>query len=152
MQLHRITTGIVAAILFCLGCAKLLDSTANHSFFQEPDPVFALLTNRQLMMLAGAFEIAVAAFIWREEPVKRRSAAILWFCGLVILYKFGVHLTYDLRPCSCLGIFGRTLKLSTYQLEQVTWLMLVLFTIVATFAWAGSLRSGRSVPIPQPNI
>lgn len=125
-----IASQLAAAIMLATGLLKVLDSTVRADYFDQPDSVFFFLSNRQMMLIAAALEIGIAVYIWSIPSIKHRGFALLWLCSLFILYKTGLEKTFATKPCSCLGILGRWLKLSNHQLEIITWSL--LFAMIAT--------------------
>jgi hypothetical protein len=118
---------VAAVLLVALAVSKVLDSTNENRYFQEPDPLLTFLSNRQLMLLAAMFEVGVATYLWLSRTLSSRGWALLYFCGAAAAYKIGSLFIYNLKPCTCLGIVGRTLHLSTGELEFYTWALLALF-------------------------
>jgi hypothetical protein len=123
---HLFAARSAAVLLLVTALSKVLDSAHQNSYFQEPDPLFAFVTNRELMLLAAMLEVGVATYLWLSRDIKSRGWALLYFCCAAATYKIGSLFTYDLKPCSCLGIIGRTLRLNTGELEFITWSLLAL--------------------------
>lgn len=133
---------VIATVLFATAVFKLLDANVDNRYFLEPNGLLTFLTNRQLTLLASAFEIAVACYLWIEKCLKKRALIVLWFCGIVGIYKTSLHFTYNVVPCSCLGILGRALQFSNAQLELLTWSILLVFSASAVVIYlaGGSAR------------
>ncbi len=127
-MLHRVFSFLTlccVALLFITGLAKLLDVSSKNEFLDSIDSLLPFMTHKQTMIIAAVFELAVAWRVWSVASLMQRSATLLWFCGIVSVYKVGLHVTYSTVPCSCLGVIGRLFQLSSPQLELTTWMVLV---------------------------
>lgn len=133
MQFLKIIIRSIALILIATAILKVLEVTKQNAYFEEPDAVTGFLSNRQMLLLAAAFEAGVACYLLRSKSIKISSWVILWFCSIVAVYKIFLKMTYATVPCACLGIITKALKLSTHQAEVVTWSLLCLFSAAA--AW-----------------
>lgn len=143
-----IVSKLAAIILLATGLLKILDSTVRADYFDQPDSVFFFLSNRQMMLIAAALEIGVAVYIWFAPSIKHRGIALLWLCSSFVLYKIGSEKTFATKPCSCLGILGKWLKLSNHQLEVITWSLLFTMIAMAIIILIGSshkLEKGRLI-------
>lgn len=135
MHVHRELSWsmrVAAIILVATALLKLLDSLVRHEYFEYSDSLFYFLSHRQVMLVASGLEIGIATFIWISAPI-RQSIALFWFCCIVGSYKIAMHFTYDTKPCSCLGVLGRTFGLSNNQLEQLTWLLLGGMVLISLY-------------------
>ena len=124
MQLAQFSTRSGAAVLLATGALKFFEAFQQHLYFNEPDSVMPFLTNRQLLIIAGSFEIAVGAYVWFTASLERRGLALLWFCSVVTVYKIGRYFTRAVYPCSCLGILEKWLNLTWKQTDILSWLIL----------------------------
>lgn len=122
-------TKVFAGILVATAIAKWLDASSAHRYWEEPDPLLPFLSVRELLLLAGAFEVAVGVYVWFAVSLVARARALLWFCAIVLTYKVCLFFTYDVTPCNCFGVIGKALRLNQSQLDTTTWLL--LSTIVA---------------------
>ncbi len=142
MRPYMVVMRFAALVLASTGILKLLDSLGQHDYYQEQDALFFFLNNRQIILLAGALELGLAAFLWLEKSLQQSSLALIWFCSILATYKLGLVYTYNIRPCSCLGILGRLLKMSNRQLELATWLLLLCLIFLAIATLSESRRIG----------
>jgi hypothetical protein len=149
---NNVTTRCAAFVLFAIGISKFLDATGNQQYFKDPDTLVSFMSHRQLMLFGAACEIVVGLFIFYSNSLIRRGLALLWWCGVLTVYKVGLICTYDVLPCSCLGIFGRAMKLSNSALTSLTWSILIISALIgglAVFARervsVNDLRKGSAV-------
>ncbi len=126
LRSYSVAMRVAAVLLVALAVSKVLDSTNENPFFQQPDPLLPFLTNRQLMLLAAMFEVGVATYLWLSHNLSSRGWALLYFCAAAAAYKIGSLFVYNVKPCACLGIIGRYLNLGTGELELYTWVLLAL--------------------------
>jgi hypothetical protein len=80
----------------------------------------------------------------RPPSIKHRGLALLWLCSSFVLYKIGLEKTFATKPCSCLGILGKWLKLSNHQIDVITWSLLFSMICIAII-----LLIGRSYEIQK---
>jgi hypothetical protein len=128
---------ITAFLLILTSGAKLYESTGNHPYFQEPDSLLQSFTNKQIMLLASAFEIALAAYLLIERSVSKQGAALLSASGLLATYRISRKFTRAVLPCSCLGILSRWLRLSPIQIDVLTWTILFWMAMLGLFLIKG---------------
>ena len=116
-------------VLLLTGALKFLDVIKDSPYLQEGDVLLPFLTNKELMLMAGSLEIVVAMYVWISNSLQRRSFALLWFVITISVYKWGRTYMHATVPCSCLGVLGRALKLSSGWINFLTWL--TLFVLAA---------------------
>lgn len=131
-----------AVVLALTAVAKALDVAGSDSYLREHDRLLQFLTRRQTLISAVCLEVAVCVFIWFGETVRQKAYALAWFCTVAATYKLGLIMTYETRPCSCLGVVGKALALSAAQLEVVTWSLLVLMGGTPLLLLFGRKRAG----------
>lgn len=138
-----VCTRIAALVLFGTGLLKLLDSTGRDVYYDQPDSLLFFLAHRQLMVVAAAVEIAVAAYVWRSVSLRNRGLTLLWLSCVFISYKAAMHFTFESKPCSCLGILGKATRLSNANIALTTWLVLAFLGVVGLWAVVSGLRETR---------
>lgn len=136
MKRSTLIIRVVAGLLVGTSVLKLLDlaDAGRHPYFSERDPLFSCLSNLQVVLAAALFELGIAAAILTRKSGNMRALVLLWFSGIVSMYKLGLTIGPGVeRPCSCLGVLGRVSGLSHAQLDLVTWGLLLFLTAAALF-------------------
>lgn len=145
LHFFQCLTRFGALILIILSFLKMLESKQDAIYFQEADSVIQTFTNRQMMLIAAAFEILVGTYAWFVPSLRRRSYALLWFCSVVVIYKVGRYFTHAIYPCTCLGILTKWLQLSRIEADRITWLCLFFLVAVSSgFLFWESYREKRT--------
>jgi hypothetical protein len=140
-----------ALILIVLSFLKMLESKQDAIYFQEADSVIQVFSNRQMMLIASAFEILVGTYAWFVPSLRKRSYALLWFCCVVAIYKVGRYFTHAIYPCTCLGILTKWLKLNRNEADTISWLCLFFLAAVSVgFLFWRSRQSNRT-KLPTPS-
>jgi hypothetical protein len=141
MRIYQFLTRLGAIVLLATAALKMCESTKRNFYFQEPDSVVQFVNNRQLMLIAGSFEIIVAVYVWFTASLTRRSLALIWFCSIVALYKAGRYLTRAVYPCSCLGILEKWLNLTWRETDSIGWFVLALLVILSIACLCYEMRA-----------
>jgi hypothetical protein len=144
MKLTYWLTTACAVVLLLTGVSKLIDGAGNNPLLLDLDPVIPFLTTRQLMLVVGCIEVVLAVYIFRSHLISNRSMAVLWFVCMVSAYKICAYCMHARRPCSCLGFVGRAMKLSTIQMDRLTWLILAVLAILAVPGILASVKRPES--------
>lgn len=142
---NRLLTHLAAVVLVATGSLKLVESLQRHPHFREPDPVIGIVSNRQLMVAAGLYEIAIGCFLWFGRSLRHRGLVLLWFCSVILIYKGGRLLVKSDYPCSCLGLLTNWLQLSRASIEVVTWMVIAFLLATELLALSEKRRpAGKS--------
>lgn len=119
---------VAALLLIFTGGMKLVSGiqTTEGTFFRM-DPVITVLSRRELVMISGSFEIAIAAFIVFSERLSSlsKTVVIAWLATLFVMYRVGLRWEGEHLPCNCLGNIGALLRLSVNQTEALSGLILL---------------------------
>jgi len=91
-----------AAILLITGLLKLISATQGFGYLTLTNPVFGFLSNRHLVLISAAVEVAVALFICRRTSAEGLTA-VAWLAMLLITYRIGLFIINYQGPCLCLG-------------------------------------------------
>lgn len=123
---------VLGIILLVLGILKfhglLFERDAyTASYLSFHNPFFGFLTNRPVLAIAASLEIFVGWHVLCHRGLFTASL-LLWFSGLVVLYKVGLASIQYHGPCGCL--FGVNTFLPFTAHEQRT---ISEFIIIATF-------------------
>jgi hypothetical protein len=110
-----------AALLLLTALAKGFSALGSNTILEKPDPVFWFLRNRELLVLVGLVEMAMAGLLISRIPLKVRRGALLWLCANFVLYRAGLWMTGAPPACKCLGDVAGRLGLSD---AQASWIML----------------------------
>lgn len=131
-----------AVLLILTALAKGFSALGSNTILEKPDPVFWVLKNRELLVLVGVVEMAVAGLLLSSMPVKVRRGGLLWLCANFLLYRAGLWMTGSAPSCKCMGDLAGQLDLSD---AQASWIMLgilgYLFGGSLFFLWRS--RSAR---------
>jgi hypothetical protein len=126
------------------------------------NPIVFFLTNRTVLSLAAAAEIAVGAHALRSiTPVSLRAAPLMWLACCALVYKVGLALVHYKGPCGCLLGINRFLPLRPGAQRWVSDVIVVVAVIVSVAvlildrrlrgrAGSGTERADSSVQIPAP--
>lgn len=79
-------------------------TTARLSVVDQYNAVVPLLTNGQLLVLAGVLEIFVAASVFRANEAFPKAAALAWIGTLFLTYRVALEWMVPDASCACLGI------------------------------------------------
>jgi hypothetical protein len=119
--------------LSATGSAKVLSFFEAAKSLSLSDPLFPILSQRELLSGVGLIEIAVAAFLlFARVDLVAKLAVIAWISSLFVLYRVGLSLIGYHGPCSCLGRFGQSLPISEASLKTALLLLLA-------YLWIGSV-------------
>lgn len=127
--------------LHLLATSILLLFAASHfAFLTVPDvshtlqnPVFPLVVNKTMYLIAGLFEAVTGLLCLRLRGRDAANIVILTFVGVILWYRWAFYFTGGTQ-CSCLGILGRMLHLSKPQEKVLPILALVVLTMT-TLPW-----------------
>jgi hypothetical protein len=138
---QTVSTSRFYSVLHLLAATILLLFAASHfAFLTVPDvshnlqnPVFPLVTNKTMYLMAGLFEAAAGLLCLRLRGRDAANIVILTFVGVILWYRWAFYFTGGTQ-CSCLGILGRLLHLSKQQEKVLPILALVVLTMT-TLPW-----------------
>lgn len=140
-SLNRVFVATVAAILVLTAALKVAtllrrpeatEGQALSRLLAEPAPYLSVLTNRQMMWLAVAFELgAVAGLLWLRTD-RARLLVIAFVGGLFAAYHLGLSLIGYRPPCGCLGGPLEWLHLSRRTYDTLT-LVLVGYFLAGSY-------------------
>ena len=94
---------VAGVLLLATGIVKLISQSVDKPFLAQRDPLLTMLTNRQVLMLAGVLECVVALVLLQSRERLNRLWIILWIGSLFSLYRLGLWLIRYTGPCPCLG-------------------------------------------------
>lgn len=127
-----------AMILLFSAAAKIISAGERTRILENADSIVFFLSNRQMMLLAAALELCVAfGVLWpRTESlnVRTRFGLVAWLASLFAVYRAGLLLANDPRPCKCLGNCLARIGLSEWQIQSLAVAMLA-YLLVPSFAW-----------------
>jgi hypothetical protein len=118
---------LLAGVVFVASAIlKLLDLAGTHDYLREYNSLFYFLTNRQVVAIAAVVEMVVALHLFSRDEIRRRLLSVLWLCVIIAVYKIGLSLTLNIAPCSCFGLLPSILRLTTAQVERISWALIAL--------------------------
>ena len=129
------------SVLHLLAATILLLFAASHfAFLTVPDishnlqnPVFPVVTNKIMYLIAGLFEAVTSLLCLRFCGRDAANIVILTFAGVILWYRWAFYFTGGTQ-CSCLGILGRLLHLSKTQ-EKVLPIAALIVLTMTTLPW-----------------
>jgi hypothetical protein len=119
----------VAVLLLLTGMAKLISAIQKVAALGLSDPLIRFLSFKQISIVAGIVEIAVALYIFKSSNVIRQLEMVAWLSLLFIAYHVGLYLIQFHGVCPCLGNANSWLKLSDNSINNLTLGLLAYFSI-----------------------
>lgn len=142
----------VGGALWVTAVLKLSAVAAAIPELDSPDPVFGVLTTRQILLLAAVLEVAVGRQLlrWQEDP--RALGLIAWLVIAFLAYRGAAWFNGWRGPCHCLGgRYGWAYFVPVYLQDGLTKLLLLwmLFGTGILSWWAGrGSRATETRPAP----
>lgn len=93
----------VGVFLGISACLKVAAGWGDSRIWNIPDPLFPVLTTRQMTLLACAVEIVVLTWMFLAKTAIGRLWPIMWVVAVFAIYRLGLVLVGYHGPCSCLG-------------------------------------------------
>jgi hypothetical protein len=108
-----------AIILICTAVMKVISAVGEVLVLSRPDPLFAVLTNRQVLVSAAAVELGTATILlrWQSVGAVFRLGVLGWLCCIFLAYRFGLWWINYQGECRCLGMIAEWVPLSPLVLE-----------------------------------
>ena len=132
-RLYSVLHLIAAAILLLFAASHFVFLTVPDISHNLQNPVFPVITNKTMYLIAGLFEAATGLLCLRLHGRDAANIVILTFVGAILWYRWAFYFVGGTQ-CSCLGIFGRLLHLSKTQEKVLPVVALVLLTMT-TLPW-----------------
>ena len=133
-------TSLYSAVHLLAAIILLLFAASHFAFLTIPDvshnlqnPVFPVLTNKTMYLIAGLFEATVGICCLRLRGRNVTNILILTFVGVILWYRWAFHFVGGTQ-CNCLGLLGKLLPISKHQEKILPILALVVLTMT-TLPW-----------------
>jgi len=142
------------SLFLCLTSAlKIVSSLGEAKVLAVADPLVAFLTTRQMLFLAAALELLVAAFLWSERFDRYRPWLTLWLVSLFVTYRVGLISIGYHGPCSCLGnIFEWFPSLEKWASPMMWAALVCMFLTSAGSLWHDfTFKRPTEEPLPTPD-
>jgi hypothetical protein len=120
-------------ILLLTAFLKLLAVSSQGLSLDQSDPVFRLISQRRLALLAAVLEAIVALCLLRQLCLGHAVELIAWLGCVFVLYRGGAYTAGWRGPCLCFG--GRTAAAAVFTSWAADWLA----KIVLAWMLGGSL-------------
>jgi hypothetical protein len=104
------------------------------AYLAEPDPVLPLVSNEEILLIAGNLELILAALIITRPESWFAKFSLLSFCITLWFYRLGMSLLVVRQPCPCLGRASDWLHLTPAQLDKVALSTLIVLTSIAALS------------------
>jgi hypothetical protein len=122
-----------AGILFLLFGLSHFAMSSVHTEAQESiNSVFPFFTVKEVFLLAGIYELSLAAFCFWKMGRDVVNLAILIFIAVMVWYHWALYYTGGGPSCGCLGILGRALHLSKAEEKAAPIVVLCLLFLSIT--------------------
>jgi hypothetical protein len=89
--------------LTATGAIKILSALLDTPILRTSDPLFPLLTIRQVLFVAAILETSIAYYIFVVRNLDWAPWLILWLAIVSGLYRLGLHAVGFRGNCPCLG-------------------------------------------------
>ena len=131
--------------LVCVAGLKVASAFSGVRYLAHPDPVLGFLTNRSVLLGAGAVELAVGLGSLRWPNSRLVQQSLLALCLSFVIYRWGLLLSRTPALCPCLGRASDWLRLRPADVDHVArWLLVALLGISLTSMWLA--RDHRPAP------
>jgi hypothetical protein len=120
-MISRIYLKSVVLLLVLTACSKLVMALGSAPVLREPGPaIFDFVSNRSLLLLASALELAVAYLYLKGKSATVVLASVAGLASVFVAYRICLWL-YDFHGyCDCLGSLTDTLNLNQQQAIMVS--------------------------------
>lgn len=128
----------------CFALLKLASAGDSVAILHQMDRVTGL-SNKQLLILAGAMEWLAALYCVLGRSIAVRGLILLCLNVVFYAYKALAYLSDFREPgqrCPCLGFAGSWLSLSASQEQTILVLASIAFIGVGVYALVTELRTG----------
>ncbi len=133
---------VSACFLLLSGILKLISAVHPVPLLRFSDPVFSILTNRQVLLIVGIMELLLAAgLLWRGLNYGLKWVLLCWFASGCFLYRLWKKIAEVSTPCPCLGNAADWLHVNPHVLDNAAQILLCLFAVSGLVV----LCSGREI-------
>jgi hypothetical protein len=130
---------LIVALFVIVAYLKCQTLVKESAWLSLTDPVFPILTNRQVTWLALLFDAASAAYLlFGRNPVKK----VAWLGGIFSAYHFAIFVLNPAAPCACLGGHAKLFGLS----QSATTNLAIGSAVVMLLGGYGLLLARRLTP------
>ena len=143
---------IISAVIILLltSVSKLASVGSASAVLDERNPVVDLLTNRQLLGLAGCVELLVAGMVMIMKDPLLRQSFVLWIASVFLVYRMGLwHLGYG-STCFCLGVASQWVPLSMYSQDIMMRGLLAYLLVGSVLSLAWEISRTKNATHVQP--
>ncbi len=118
-----------AVVLSISAIAKAISASSEGALLAVSDPLFAALTNRQVMLGVALLEGICIACLLIGKSLRIKALMLMWLTSAFALYKIGLHLIDFRGYCACLGNLFHWAGISTEMASRISlWLLISLIT------------------------
>ena len=128
-----------ALILAATAFVKLVSAFQGGAYLLTPDPVFGIFDNGQVLCLAGAFELAIAAALLLPCALKLKVVLLLATSNLFIGYRIGRLIMRATGHCMCFGYLGHWLHLHPAVVIWIGYVSLAYLVGAGYYCWVPAL-------------
>ena len=118
---------------------KLVSVTQKVQALSVHDPLISFLTFKQIFIIAGIVEVALAIYIFKSTNTFRQLVLVVWLSVVFISYHVGLYLIAFHGLCSCMGNLNSWLKMSNSSIATLRNGLLAYLAIGSVSAWLGKL-------------
>jgi hypothetical protein len=121
---------VSALILAGAGLLKLISASQEVASLTLPS-FFLVLSNRQMMLLAGMIELLCVLYISLGKDLDNKVLLIAWLSSCFLVYRLGLLWTKFPTPCHCLGNALDWLPLDKKLVDSAMGLLVVMMICVS---------------------
>lgn len=149
---EHVSTGFIRSavvVLVVTTLAKVFAATGDARILTHPDPIFGVVSNRQMVLLAAALEALAVGLILAHADTVRRAAFVAWISTVILACRAGLFWIGYEGSCRCLGNVTDMLGVSPADADMASklilgYLLLGSYTVLA-WAWIARRDLGRTV-------
>ena len=127
-QLARFFIISCATLLFAASVLKMASAFGNMRLLNAADPVFAFISNRQMLILVASVEVIVCMILIGVKSEFIKLACTAWISTCFVLYRTGLWIL-GVRECMCLGNALNWIGIERQSLSRFTGILAVLMMV-----------------------
>jgi hypothetical protein len=124
-----LTSGVIFSITTI---AKIVSALGTQGLLRQPDPLMGI-SFRNLFLLAGWIEMAIAASCLLTDKYKLNTLLIAWLSTFFAVYRAGLWLLNWRSPCHCLGNFTDALHIPP-QTADTAMKIILAYLLLGSYA------------------
>ena len=95
---------VSAVVLILAGVSKTMGLQKPAAFLSDPNSVFSLLSNKQLILGASFVEVSIGTLLIASVfELASRTKMFFWIASLFAIYRSILLISKEPEPCRCFG-------------------------------------------------